>query len=223
MDYNKVLKDPARVALLRDLQLVDTPAEAAFDRLTRLASKIVGAPVALVSIVDENRQFFKSAVGLSELRETPLSHSFCQHVVVSGDPLVISDARKHPLVHDNLAIPDLNVIAYLGMPLQTTDGDGLGSFCVIDNEPREWTQQEIEIMRELAESVMAEIELRYAYMMMEKQNRQLQRMTEFCHSTLDQMASILERGAEHEEMQEYIDFARVSLRKAQKAQTGSLG
>ena len=161
-----IVRDAARLAALRHAALLDTPAEEAFDRLTRLATKILHAPTALVALVDEDRQFFKSCVGLPEpwasQRETPLSHSFCQHTIASGEPLVIVDARVHPLVHDNLAIRDLNVVAYAGIPLITADGAALGSFCVIDEQPRAWTAAEIEILKELSASVIAEIDLRRA-------------------------------------------------------------
>ncbi|NIP78146.1 MAG: GAF domain-containing protein [Gemmatimonadetes bacterium] len=133
------IDDPDRLAALRRTLLLDSPQEPSFDRLTELASLILDAPVALVSLVDADRQFFKSCIGLPEPwageRETPLSHSFCKHVVATGDPLIIDDARDHPLVRDNPAIEALNVIAYAGIPL-TLDGQPLGSFCVIDGEPR---------------------------------------------------------------------------------------
>ena len=158
------LHDSARLAALQQSALLDSPAEAAFDRLTRLAVRMLHVPVALVSLVDENRQFFKSCVGLPEpwasQRETPLSHSFCQYTVASQEPLIIDDARTHPLVHDNLAIPDLKVVAYAGIPLITSDGHALGSFCAIDSEPRVWTEDDVEFLRQLAASVMTEIELR---------------------------------------------------------------
>ena len=124
------------------MALLDTPTEDAFDRLFRLAARLVNAPVALVSLVDVDRQFFKSCIGLPEpwrsRRETPLSHSFCQHNRVAGHPLLIEDARTHPLVNDNLAIRKLNVIAYLGIPPVTSDVYALCSFCVIDSKPRWW-------------------------------------------------------------------------------------
>jgi hypothetical protein len=159
-----IIADPRRIETLRSFCLLDTPAEPAFDRLALLATRILHVPVALISLVDADRQFFKSQVGLpepwAEKRETPLSHSFCQHVVVEAAPLIIEDAREHPLVQDNLAIPDLNVIAYAGIPLMTSNNVVLGSFCVIDDRPRVWTEDEIYILSELAASVMTEIELR---------------------------------------------------------------
>ena len=160
------LRDPARLAVLRRTELLDSLAEEEFDRLVRLAARVLRVPVALVSLVDSNRQFFKSCVGLGEpwasQRETPLSHSFCQHAVISREPLIIDDAREHPLVQDNLAIRDLNVIAYAGIPLITRDGAALGSFCAIDNVPRVWSSDEIAIVKDLAAAVMTEIELRLA-------------------------------------------------------------
>lgn len=153
-----------RLRVLFDLALIDTPEEMVYDQLTQLASAIIGTPVALVSLVASNYQFFKSQVGLPEpwksKRRTPLSHSFCQHVVMRQEPLIITDARLHPLVRNNMAIPDLAVIGYLGIPLTLKDGNSLGSFCVIDSEPREWTQLEIDIMHELAGIVTTEFNTR---------------------------------------------------------------
>lgn len=121
-------------------------------------------PVALVSLVDNHRQFFKSCVGLPEpwakSRQTPLTHSFCKHVVSTADILSVADARTHPLLKQNLAIAELGVIAYLGIPLTTAEGYTLGSFCVIDDSPREWTPHEVNILKELAALVIEEIELR---------------------------------------------------------------
>ena len=153
-----------RLAALRATGLLDTPPEASFDRLTRLATRLLGVPVALVSLVDADRQFFKSLVGLPEpwatQRQTPLSHSFCRHVAASGGPLVIPDAREHPLVRDNAAIAGLGVVAYLGIPLTTGEGHVLGSFCAIDTRPHPWTEAEVDTLRDLAASVMSEVGMR---------------------------------------------------------------
>jgi len=158
------LGDEQRMRALRDTGLLDTPGEEAFDRLTRLVTRILGVPVALVTLVDRDRQFFKSCVGLPEpwasRRETPLSHSFCQHTVVSGAELVIDDAREHPELRGNLAIPDLGVVAYAGIPLVTSDGSVLGSFCAIDTKPRHWSADDLATLRDLAQSATSEIELR---------------------------------------------------------------
>jgi GAF domain-containing protein len=157
---------PERLAELRRSGLLDSPPQESFDRLTRLTATVLNVPVALVSLVDSDRQFFKSCLGLpqpwSAERETTLSHSFCQHVVESRRPLVISDAREHPLLRDNAAIRDLGVIAYAGAPLITPDGHVLGTLCAIDHKPRHWTTEQVEILCNLAGSVLSEIQLHAA-------------------------------------------------------------
>jgi GAF domain-containing protein len=158
-------REAHRLDALAATRLLDSDAEAAFDRLTRLASQLLHAPVALVSLIDDRRQFFKSAFGLGEpwsrRRETPLSHSFCQHVVRERSVLRVDDAPSDPRVKGNLAIRDMNVQAYLGTPLMVDD-EALGSFCVIDVKPRHWTDAEEKLLRDLGDSVVAEIELRLA-------------------------------------------------------------
>jgi PAS domain S-box-containing protein len=170
------------LAELRRTGLLDTPPEEVFDHFTALASKILGTPVVLVSLVDENRQFFKSQVGLPEpwasKRETPLTHSFCQHVVASRQPLVIADARQDPLVSKNLAIEDLGVIAYAGIPLTTPQGDTIGSFCAIDVEPRVWTEHEVEVLTGLAQAVMTEIALRMNAQELQRTTKRLEGILE---------------------------------------------
>lgn len=170
--------NPERLRVLYRLCLLDSPTNPAFDRLTRLASAVLRAPISLVSLVDVDHQFFKSFVGLKEpyatTRETPLSHSFCQHVIDSGEALVIEDARQHALVKDNPAIADMNVIAYAGIPLITSEAQALGSFCVIDEKPRHWADADVELLKELAAAVMTEIELRAEIMEREKAERALQ-------------------------------------------------
>jgi two-component sensor histidine kinase len=153
-----------RLTALHETGLLDTPPEPAYDRLTRLATRLLKVPVSVVSLVATDRQFFKSAVGLAEpwasLRQTPLSHSICQHVVTSGAPLVVEDASSNPLVCDNPAVSDLGVAAYLGAPLVTPDGYVLGSLCAIDSKPRQWANEDISNLTELASIVMSEIALR---------------------------------------------------------------
>ncbi|MDQ3701397.1 MAG: GAF domain-containing protein, partial [Chloroflexota bacterium] len=144
------LADPQRLAALRRLALLDTPPEPAFDRLTRLATKVVGAPVALVSLVEVDRQFFKSQVGLEEpwasRRESPMSHSFCRFAVASGAPFVVEDARSHPQVRQNPGIVEMGIVAYAGIPLFTAEGFALGTLCAIDSAPRQSTVEQIGLL-----------------------------------------------------------------------------
>jgi diguanylate cyclase (GGDEF)-like protein len=163
---SEAISDGARIAALRELGVLDTDPEPEFDRFTRLAVDLLGVPMALVTLVEHDRQFFKSACGLPEdwanARQTPLSHSFCQHVVAGRRPLIIADARTHPLVADNLAVRDLSVIAYAGLPLTLTDGHVVGAFCAINTHPHEWTEHELRILGDLAAAVRAQLELRHA-------------------------------------------------------------
>ncbi len=151
---NDALRAPSRLAGLVRSGLLDMPPEPKLDRITTLVRRSLAADVALLSLVAETRQFFASQCGLPEpyatTRETPLSHSFCQHVVTLGQPLVVNDARLDPLVVHNLAVSDLGVIAYLGVPVRDRDGHVLGSLCAIGGAPRAWSDDDIALLSELA-------------------------------------------------------------------------
>jgi len=162
-DLLAIVRNLNRLAAVHRAGLLDTPPDEPFDRFTRLATRIFKTPVALVSIVDAERQFFKSAIGLPEpwqsQRQTPLSHSFCKHAVGTQEPLVIADARRDPVYRDNPAVRDLKIVAYAGVPLMVS-GHALGAFCVIDSEPHPWSYDEVRVLRHLAECVIHEIDLR---------------------------------------------------------------
>ncbi len=150
--------------IFEKLGILDAPCERRFQLLTDLASSLLDAPVALISLVTDQRQFFLSSTGLpqpwAELRETPLSHSYCQHVVERNQPLVISDSENHLLVADNLATSEIGVKAYLGCPLVTDDGSVLGSFCAIGANPRNWNEGDLVTLQKLAALAVAEINAR---------------------------------------------------------------
>ncbi|MEM7315980.1 MAG: PAS domain-containing protein, partial [Planctomycetota bacterium] len=191
-----ILSDDRRLQQINDLDLVDSPSEESFDRITRLATDFLDVPVSLVSIVTDSRQFFKSATGLPEpwatCRETPLDHSFCKHVVDGNEPLIVENATKHEFVSKNLAVPNLGVIAYLGFPLSSNDGQPLGSFCVIDTKPRNWSQHEIETVRNLALLANNEIclrdeilKLRSAESLLSRQSHEIENTHGFLRDILD--------------------------------------
>ena len=158
-----VVRDPDRLEAVQATGLLDTDVSPSFDRLARVAAHVLNAPVALVSLVDADRQFFKSCLGLPEPwaseRGAPLSHSFCQHAVASREPLVVDDAREHELLRDNPAIRDIGIVAYAGIPLIDADGHALGTLCVIDSRPRHWTTHQVQLLSDLAASVVTEIAL----------------------------------------------------------------
>lgn len=153
-----------RLVALAGSRLLDTLPEEPFDRLTRFAAKFLHVPVVLLSLIDHDRQFLKSQCGLpsalADNRQFPLSHSICKHVVETGAPLIIADARLDPLIKTNLSVRDFGVVAYAGIPLIDRDGYRLGSFCAIDSQPRNWTAEEIEFLTGIAAQAMTEIELR---------------------------------------------------------------
>jgi GAF domain-containing protein len=157
------VNDSARLDALRATGLLDSDVTPSFDRIARLAAHVLNAPVALVSLVDADRQFFKSCLGLPEPwaseRQSPLTHSFCQHAVASREPLLVDDAREHQFLRDNLAIRDMGVIAYAGIPLIDPGGHALGTLCVMDSQPRHWTTHQVQLLSDLAASVITEITL----------------------------------------------------------------
>jgi PAS domain S-box-containing protein len=159
-----VLADPDRLAAVRQTHLLDTPAEAAFDRVARMAARLLEVPIALVPLIEDDRQFFKACVGLPEpwasARQTPLSHSLCQHVVVARQPLAIGDTGRDALARDNPLVRELGLAAYLGVPLIDASGYVLGSVCVADHRPRDWTSDQVAILTDLAGLVMTQIQLR---------------------------------------------------------------
>lgn len=157
--------DSKRLAALTSTGLLDSAPEPGYDALVELISELLATPVALVSLVSDSRQFFKAAVGLAEpwasRRETPLSHSFCKHVVATGAPLVVSDARKSAPLRENLALRELGVVAYAGVPLHV-NGEAVGAFCAIDPAPRKWTDDNVRLLEKLARAVEGQIALRMA-------------------------------------------------------------
>lgn len=178
-DPDGMLLNPERLARLRALELLDREAEPALDRLTRLVSSLLRAPVSLVSLVDHRRQFWISAVGLAgevaESRGSPLTHSFCKHVVARRAPLRVCDTATDSTLRESRHVCELGIAAYLGVPLTTTDGHVLGALCAIDGKPREWTEDELRILDDLSRSVISEIELREANRLLRRQKRELER------------------------------------------------
>jgi len=152
-----------RLHALRRTQLLDSAEEEPFDRIARLASTFLGTPIATVTLIDRDRQFYKAALGLPEpiktARETPLELSFCRHTVALGTPLVIADTRADERVNLMPSVTEHGILAYAGVPL-ILDESAIGTLCVMDVTPREWSEQQIGVLRDLGAMVMTEIELR---------------------------------------------------------------
>ncbi len=142
-----------RLAALHDHSILDTAPEREFDDLVRLAASLCGVPIAAVSLIDEHRQWFKAILGLP-ISETPRADAFCAHTILQSDILVVPDAQADPRFADNpLVTGDPNIRFYAGVPLITEEGLALGSLCIIDRNPRQFTPEQEELLRLLARQV----------------------------------------------------------------------
>jgi len=152
-----------RLAAIHRYAVLDTPADGAFDRITRLASVMLQMPIAIVSLVDHDRIWFKSAHGLEGIHEIDREPGLCASAILSAEPWIVNDARADPRALANpLVAGEFGLRFYAGCALQTADGYNLGTLCVIDKEPRELTEEQVQILEDLAALVVDELELRLA-------------------------------------------------------------
>jgi diguanylate cyclase len=146
-----------RIALLHALQLLDTPPEAVFDRITRLATQVMRVPIAVVSLIDRDRQWFKSRVGL-DVNETPRDYAFCAHAIHRPEPLIVPDALQDARFENNPLVRGApHIRFYAGTPLFSSSGVALGTLCVIDRAPRVLTADEHRALEDLAALAQREI------------------------------------------------------------------
>lgn len=149
--------EQARLETLRSLSILDTPPEERFDRLTRMAKRLFGVPIALVSLVDGNRQWFKSCFGLS-VSETSRDISFCGHAILGNDLFIVPDTTADERFSDNpLVLNDPYIRFYAGCPLRAPNGSKLGTLCIIDRQPRSFGKDELEALIDLASMVEREL------------------------------------------------------------------
>jgi len=149
-----------RLEALRRYRVLDTPQEEAFDDLAALAAYICQTPIAMVSLVDEHRQWFKASVGMT-VRETPREQAFCGYTILSDDVLVVEDATRDTRFATNpLVTVESGIRFYAGAPLIDQDGLGMGSVCVIDKQPRQISSEQSEALRRLARQATALLEQR---------------------------------------------------------------
>ena len=157
----RAVTDPRRVAAVRRLVPLYRPPSDRFDRLTRLAAQLLGAPVAVLTLVDDDREFFVSTYGLDghawSTREMPLEKSLCRTVVGTGRPLIVPDMSASPYLENHPAVKQLGVKAYAAMPLVTSERWAVGTLCVIDFAPRDWTDDQLANLDMLASICMDEI------------------------------------------------------------------
>jgi diguanylate cyclase (GGDEF)-like protein len=177
----QLLDDPGRLEAIAASGLRGEMPLAALERVSRLVTHITGAPLALVNVVDDEKQ--TSITGVSALARfktdsvVPLTSSICQHVVTGGAPLVVNDSREDPRLSSSLGVTEAGVIAYLGVPLYAPSGHILGALCAIDEEPREWTSDDQRAMDDLGAVIAGELALREANRKIERLMGELSRET----------------------------------------------
>jgi GAF domain-containing protein len=186
------LNEQERLAALAAWQILDTDAEQAFDELTQLASRSCGTPIALVSLVAESRQWFKSRVGL-DATETPRDMAFCAHTILNDQPMIVEDTWLDDRFRDSpLVTGPPNIRFYAGAPLVDDEGHALGSLCVIDRQPRKLTAEQTNTLQLLSHQVMRLMELRRAnHRLAETLKRvaclaQLVPICSYCHAIREQ-------------------------------------
>lgn len=154
-------EDKERIKALRSYDIIDSQREQEYDDITELAAMIFDVPMALVTFIDKDRQWFKSAYGL-EGSETHRQYAFCSHTILNpAEPLIVEDSRLDDRFKDNPYVKgEPHVIFYAGVPLVSDNGHGLGSFCILDSKPRTLTEKQVNGLKILARQVMNLMEIR---------------------------------------------------------------
>ena len=167
-----------RLEVLKEHEILDTPPEREYDDITLLASEICGTPISLISLIDEDRQWFKSSVGFQE-SETPREIAFCAHAILDPfETMVVSDATLDDRFASNpLVTGDTNIRFYAGAPLLSKENHALGTLCVLDSEPRQLTPRQIEALQALARQLSMRLELRRTTRLLQRANEELKNLS----------------------------------------------
>lgn len=180
-----------RLKALRRYRILDTDREPAFDDITRIAALVCQAPIAVINLIDEGRQWFKSEIGLG-VRETPLDTSICAHAILEPGIFIVRDTREDPRFNCNpLVIGEPHLRFYAGALLQTSDGHALGTVCVLDHRPRDLTDEQKATLLALARQAMALIELRSALAVADRLNQYRSQMMAVAGHDLKQPLQIV--------------------------------
>ncbi len=161
MQHQKPENENARLAALKHYQILDTAPEAAYDDIVALAAYLTGVPIAAISLVDVDRQWFKARIGLSEY-STPREHAFCAHTILQTDVMEVEDATRDPrFAATPLVTGKTDIQFYAGAPLITHTGEALGSICIMDRHPRKLSVEQRDALKKLAGMVMRTLEFRH--------------------------------------------------------------
>lgn len=191
-----------RLAALRGFAVLDTPAEADFDRFTRLAAKLFDVPMALVTFIDSERQWVKSAVGVDGA-DAPRDESFCGHAILEPEVMIVPDAQQDRRFHDNPFVTENpNVRFYAGAPLRTAEGHGLGALCILDDKPRKLSDAQVELLNELSKLVVEQLEHRKQRLLVQREFEQLRTLLTVLPApvTVHQSGNVVFANAKAEEV-----------------------
>ena len=151
-----------RLQKLKEYEILDTPQEGAFNHIAAMATHMFKVPIALISLVDADRVWFKANVGMEGVKNVPRGESLCSLSILGNDPVIFQDAITEPcLLANPLVSGNFGLRFYAGAPLTTSDGLNIGTFCLVDKQPREFTADDHKMLVQLAAIVMGEIESRY--------------------------------------------------------------
>ena len=189
-----ILPQPAneaeRLETLREYQILDSTPEDAFDDIVLLASYVCETSIAIISLIDEARQWFKSKIGI-EIQETPRDVAFCSHAILQSDIMIVPDALSDDRFATNpLVISEPQIRFYAGAPLITSNGSGLGTLCVIDQTPRRLTEAQGNALQALARKVVSELELRRTSRLLQKANLTQQHLIKELEDALAQIETL---------------------------------
>jgi signal transduction histidine kinase len=187
----KSLNEAARLAALHSYGILDTPVEAAFEDITRIASHVCRAPIAVVNLIDSSRQWFKSEIGLG-VRETPLDTSICAHAILLADFMEIPDTLRDDRFNRNPLVTGSPFLRfYAGALLKTSEGHALGTICVLDTQPRALDEEQRGVLRALARQAMAQLELRRALSIADRAHQYRGRLVAVAGHDLRQPLSVM--------------------------------
>jgi GAF domain-containing protein len=183
--------EAARLKALRRYQLINSLPEEVYDDITKIASEICGTPIAIINLIDENRQWTKARYGI-ELKELPREQSMCAHAILAPDEImIVPDARYDERFFDSpLVVNDLPVIFYAGMPISDSSGYPLGTLCVVDSRPRDLSDQKLMALRALAKLVQTHFDLRITKMELEENNKRLSQAQPLVNTMLTEIENM---------------------------------